>query len=510
MLATIYGCTRIGLNGWIIEAQVDFNPRSNIPKFSIVGLPNTSVRESEKRVTTAIKNSGLQYTLKQYVVNLYPADLHKDDVGLDLAIAVGVLCATDQAPPDKIGKSVFIGELSLDGSVRHVKGLLPMIYTAMQAGFERAYVSAEDAPEAALVKGIDIYPVQSLAQLVEHFYNMNPIEPYRADIAELADETLPYNITDFADIRGQEAVKRAMEVAVAGNHNILLTGPPGSGKSLISRAVAGILPKMSIEEALEVAQIYSVIDGLDRNKPLQFTRPFRMPHHTVSYAGLVGGSAIPKPGEISLAHRGVLFLDEIVEHNPKTLEVLRQPLEDKIITISRVHGNITFPCNFMLIGARNPCPCGYYGDPHHACTCSLTKIEAYQKRLSGPMLDRIDIHVDVPRVENDKLLNLPQGESSAIIRGRIEKARAIQRARFNNHPKLFANADISVGQIDEFCPMTDDAKKLLAMTLNKFKLSARSYHRLVKISRTIADLEGVNMISAAHVGEAVHYRPRNT
>jgi len=510
MLATVSGCTLIGLDGWMIEAQVDFNPRSTLPRFYIVGLPSTSVRESEKRVTTAIKNSGLQYALKQYVVNLYPADLPKTDVGLDLAIAMGVLCATDQAPIDKVGKSVFIGELSLDGSVRHVKGVMPMIYSAMKAGFERAYVSVDDAPEAAIVEGIDIYPVESLGRLVEHLYNMNPIEPYRVNLSDIASNLYPYNGVDFADIRGQETVKRAMEVAVAGNHNILLTGPPGSGKSLISRAVVGILPKLTIPEALEVTRIYSVVDALDRDKPLQLNRPFRAPHHTISQSGLVGGGSIPKPGEISLAHRGVLFLDEIVEHHPKTLELLRQPLEDKIITISRANASTTFPTNFMLIGARNPCPCGYYGDPTHTCTCTPAKIEAYQKRLSGPMLDRIDIHMDVQRVENEKLLSIRQGESSAVIRGRIEKARAIQRERFKNHPHLFANSDITVSEIDKFCIMTDDAKNILNITLNQFKISARSYHRLVKLSRTIADLEGVDVIRPHHVAEAVHYRPRGT
>lgn len=509
MLAIVNTCAVIGLDGQIVEVQTDFNPRAAIPSFVLVGLPGSAVRESKERARAAIKNSGLRFPNKAYVVNLSPADIPKQGPSYDLAIAIGILGATDQIPLHTLQDTMFIGELSLDGSIRHVKGVMPMVFTAQQNGIHTVYVPTDDAAEASLVPNIDIIPVDSIGQLVEHLYQLNPIQPFQVPIMiDNDNRPLIEGITDFADIRGQEHVKRALEVAAAGNHNILLTGPPGSGKSLQARAMSGILPQLTMQEALEVTRIYSIVDMLSQDKPLITERPFRSPHHTTSQVGLVGGGAIPKPGEISLAHRGVLFLDEIVEHSTKVLEVLRQPIEDKIVTISRAKGSVTFPANFMLIGARNPCPCGFYSDPSHACTCTPNQITRYQSKLSGPLIDRIDMHVDVPRVDYDKLMERTKGESSITIRQRVEKARNHQIERFKNHAGLFANADMTVSEIDEFCQLKPDARDILVLSVKKLQLSARSYHRVLKLSRTIADLDNADTIQVKHIAEALQYRPK--
>lgn len=508
MLAIVNTCAVIGLDGHIVEVQTDFNPRAALPSFNLVGLPGAAVRESKDRARSAIRNSGLRFPNKAYVVNLSPADIHKHGPSYDLAIAIGVLAATDQIPLHVLDNAMFIGELSLDGSIRHVQGVLPMVYTAMQHGLDTVYVPEADAAEAALIQEITIIPVQSVGQLVEHLYQLNPIEPYRSDLAEgEAGPILADGIEDFADIRGQEHVKRALEVAAAGNHNILMSGPPGAGKSLQARALAGILPALTMQEALEVTRIYSIVDMLTQDEPLVRQRPFRAPHHTISQVGLVGGGTIPKPGEISLAHRGVLFLDEINEHSSKVLEVLRQPIEDKVVTISRAKGSITFPANFLLVGARNPCPCGFYGDPLQNCICTPHQIQRYQSRISGPILDRIDIHVDVPRVDFDKLLGESKAESSGDIRQRVEEARCRQIDRFEEHLGLFANADMRVSEIDQFCPLNDEARQILTLSVRKLQLSARSYHRVLKLSRTIADLDGAADIQVSHIAEALQYRP---
>lgn len=509
MLANVNSCALIGVNGTMIEVQVDFSPGS-VPYFGVVGLPDAAVQESRERVRAAIKNSRLNFINKRFVVNLAPADLRKEGPAYDLPIAVGVLAVTDQIPLAVIENAAFIGELALDGRVQHVRGILPMIVKAQQAGMECVYVPAVDAGQAALVPNIDVIPVETLAQLVEHLYGLNQIPPYigHDPFANDDEAALMRGLVDFKDIKGQEHVKRALEVAAAGGHNALMNGSPGVGKTLMARALPGILPRMGMSEALEVTRIYSVADLLDTEHPLVLTRPFRAPHHTISEAGLIGGGSYPRPGEVSLSHRGVLFLDEFPEFGSRTLEVLRQPIEDKKVTISRARMSLTFPANFMLMAAMNPCPCGYYGDPVHECTCSQRQIQNYQQRVSGPLLDRIDIHIDVPRVDYDKLTNDRFGEPSAVIRRRVEAARARQRQRFASHPHLHANADMGASDIRQFCIATPEAEQLINATLRQMQLSARAYHRILKLARTIADLAEHDEIEIADMAEAIQYRPR--
>ena len=393
MLAKVHSCALIGLEGAVVEVEADLNTHS-LPSVTLVGLPDIAVKELTERVRAAIVNSGLSYPRGRLTVNLAPADLRKEGPAYDLPIAMALLILTEQVPADLEGM-LFLGELSLDGSVRHVNGMLPMAHLACELGYKSIFVPQVDAPEAALVEGLDVYPVDTLGRLAAHFRDYHPIEPFRATPNLDADP--PTYACDLQDIKGQEMVKRAFEVAAAGGHNMLMSGPPGAGKTLLARSLPSILPRMILAEALDVTRIYSVADMLPGDIPLIRQRPFRAPHHTISHAGLVGGGHWPRPGEISLAHRGVLFLDELPEFGQHTLEVLRQPLEDKIVTISRAQGSLTFPANFMLVGAMNPCPCGYYGDSERECTCSMTLVSRYQKRLSGPLLDRIDIHVEVPR-----------------------------------------------------------------------------------------------------------------
>ncbi|MCD6289269.1 MAG: YifB family Mg chelatase-like AAA ATPase [Anaerolineae bacterium] len=512
MLSRVTSCALIGLDGALVEVEVDI--ASGLPGLTIVGLPDTAVKESSERVRAAIRNSGFQWPTRRITVNLAPADLRKEGPAYDLPIAVGILIATEQVWADAVEDALVVGELSLDGSVRHVNGILPMAALARQQGMNRMFVPAVDALEAALVGDIKVIPVESLPQLAAHLQGLRRIEPYESQVDPVSDEPPPY-AADMADIKGQEHVKRALEIAAAGGHNVLMTGSPGSGKTLLARSMPSILPRMTTEEALEVTKIYSVAGLLPPDQPLIRHRPFRAPHHTISQAGLVGGGHWPRPGEISLAHRGVLFLDELPEFGQRVLEVLRQPLEDRVVTIARSTGTLSFPANFILVAAMNPCPCGWYGDPEHECTCSLSEIRRYQKRISGPLLDRIDIHVDVPRVPFEKLSDDRRGEPSAVIRERVEAARERQRQRFaassegaDHQTNSRCNADMGPAEIRKYCQVDEAGRRLLGSAMRQLHMSARAYHRILKLARTIADLAGSERIEVTHIAEAIQYRPR--
>mgnify|MGYP001025375354 FL=1 len=503
MLATVKTAAVVGLEGRLVDVEVDIS--SGLPAMTIVGLPDTAVQEARERVRAAIRNSGCNFPMKRIVVNLAPADLKKAGPAYDLPIAVGILLSSEQIYAD-VSQTIVLGELSLDGSLRHTNGVLPMVALARQEGYPAIIVPEADAKEASLIEGTKIIPVASLSQLVSYLRGEIPPPEFKSEeIQEYIPPTT--SITDLAYIKGQEHVKRALEVAAAGGHNVIMIGPPGSGKTLLARSLPSVLPPMTTEEALEVTKVYSVSGLLPPDTPMIRQRPFRSPHYTISNAGLVGGGHWPRPGEISLSHRGVLFLDELPEFGHSLLEILRQPLEDKVITISRAQGSVTFPANFMLVGAMNPCPCGFYGDPFRQCTCSPSLVSRYQKRISGPFIDRVDIFVEVPHIDYEKLADDRLGEKSDKVQARVKTARLIQQRRFEG-TRLTCNAEMTPPEVREFCRAEESAQSLLKAAMKQLYLSARAFHRILKLARTIADLEDSDIIKAHHLAEAIQYRPR--
>lgn len=508
MLAKVSSSAVVGLDSVSITVEVDIAAQG-LPAFNIVGLPDKAVEEAKERVRSAIKNSGCDFPAKRITVNLAPADLPKEGPSYDLPIALGVLLASEQVSAD-IKDSLFLGELSLDGTLNHINGVLPQIIMAKEKKFKKVFLPSINSKEAAVVKGINVYPTPSLINLVKHLAGTAGIKPNsKVNINSLFNNNQQYDF-DLIDIKGQEQAKRALEIAAAGGHNVLMKGPPGAGKTLLSRTLPSILPKLTFEEALEVTKIYSVI-GLLGEEYIVTKRPFRSPHHTSSHIGLIGGGTNPKPGEISLAHRGVLFLDEFPEFPRHVLEALRQPMEDGYITVSRAAGRVTYPAKFMLVAAANPCPCGYLGDPKHECRCMPGQIIRYQKRISGPILDRIDIHLEVPAVEVEKLtserINQLNSENSKEVRKRVQKARDLQTKRFKK-TNISSNSEMNTRQVKEFCPLSSECMNILRLAVSQMQLSARAYYRIIKIARTIADLEQSIEINPSHVAEALQYRPR--